>query len=108
MVALTSTETNTIFVLHWLGEPRAARWLELNDSPGLVGKGLLMSNEGWGVNHPSIESSDLTTARKVVPHTTFPKGEKGRRSVRLRAYTREGRRRTLEKYRVSDNEEEGE
>jgi hypothetical protein len=26
MVALTSTETNTVFSLHWLGEPRAARW----------------------------------------------------------------------------------
>jgi hypothetical protein len=48
MVALTSTETNTVFGLHWPGEPRAARWPELNDSPGLVGKGLLMSNEGWG------------------------------------------------------------
>jgi hypothetical protein len=26
MVALTSTETNTVFGLHWPGEPRAARW----------------------------------------------------------------------------------
>jgi hypothetical protein len=25
-VALTSTKTNTIFGLHWLGEPRVARW----------------------------------------------------------------------------------
>jgi hypothetical protein len=108
MVALTSTETNTVFGLHWPGEPRAARWPELNDSPGLVGKGLLMSNEGWGVNRPSVESSDLTTARKVVPHATSPKGEKGRRSVRSRADAREGRRRTLEKYRVSDSGEEGE
>ena len=47
-VALNSTETNTVFGLHWPGEPRAACWPELNDSPGLVGKGILMSNEGWG------------------------------------------------------------
>jgi hypothetical protein len=26
MVALTSTKTNTVFVLHWPGEPRAAYW----------------------------------------------------------------------------------
>jgi hypothetical protein len=26
MVVLTSTETNTIFGLHWPGEPRAACW----------------------------------------------------------------------------------
>jgi hypothetical protein len=26
MVALTSTETNTVFGLHWPGEPRVARW----------------------------------------------------------------------------------
>ena len=25
-VALTSTETNTIFGLHWLGKPRTTRW----------------------------------------------------------------------------------
>jgi hypothetical protein len=31
-VALTSTETNTVFGLHWLGEPRAARWPEINYS----------------------------------------------------------------------------
>jgi hypothetical protein len=108
MVALTSTETNIIFGLHWPREPRAACWPELNDSPGLVGKGILMSNEGWGVNHPFIESLDLTTMRKVVPHATSLKGEKGRRSVRLQANTREGRRRTMEKYRVSDSGEEGE
>jgi hypothetical protein len=29
-----------------------------------------------GVNHPSVESSDLTTARKIVPHATSLKGEK--------------------------------
>jgi hypothetical protein len=29
MVALTSTETNTIFGLHWPGEPRAARWPQI-------------------------------------------------------------------------------
>jgi hypothetical protein len=29
MVALTSTETNTVFGLHWPGEPRAARWPQI-------------------------------------------------------------------------------
>jgi hypothetical protein len=29
-----------------------------------------------GVSCPSIESSDLTTARKIVPHATSPKGKK--------------------------------
>ena len=29
MVALTSTETNTVFGLHWHGEPRAARWPQI-------------------------------------------------------------------------------
>jgi hypothetical protein len=61
-----------------------------------------------GVNRPSVESSDLTTARKIVPHTTLPKREKGRRSVQSRADARKGRRRTLEEYRVSDSGEEGE
>jgi hypothetical protein len=28
-VALTSTETNTIFGLHWLGEPRAVHWPQI-------------------------------------------------------------------------------
>jgi hypothetical protein len=31
-VALTSTETNTVFGLHWPGEPRAARCREINYS----------------------------------------------------------------------------
>ena len=29
-----------------------------------------------GVNRPSVESLDLTTVRKIVPHATSPKGEK--------------------------------
>lgn len=29
MVALTSTKTNTVFGLHWPGEPRASRWLRI-------------------------------------------------------------------------------
>jgi hypothetical protein len=31
-VALTSTETNTVFGLHWNGEPRAACWPKINYS----------------------------------------------------------------------------
>jgi hypothetical protein len=31
-----------------------------------------------GVNRPSIESSNLTTARKIVPHATSPNREKAR------------------------------
>jgi hypothetical protein len=48
MVALTSTETNTVFGLHWPREPRAARWPQIKSLARLVGKWLLMSNEGWG------------------------------------------------------------
>jgi hypothetical protein len=29
-----------------------------------------------GVNHPSVESSNLTTMRNIVPHATSPKREK--------------------------------
>jgi hypothetical protein len=29
-----------------------------------------------GVNRPSVEFSDLTIMRKIMPHTTSPKGEK--------------------------------
>jgi hypothetical protein len=60
------------------------------------------------VNRPSVESSDLTTTRKIVPHTTSPKGEKAGRVWDEGADAREGKRRTLEKYRVSDNREGGE
>jgi hypothetical protein len=63
-----------------------------------------------GVNHPSVESSDLTTTRNIVPHTTSPKGEKAGR-VCDQGGICEGKRRrkiTLEKCRVSDSREEGE
>jgi hypothetical protein len=43
MVALTSTETNTVFGLHWPGEPRAACWPQIKSLARLVGKWLLMS-----------------------------------------------------------------
>jgi hypothetical protein len=45
-----------------------------------------------GVNHPSIESSDLTTTRKIVPHATSPKGEKAGRVGDQGADARERRR----------------
>ena len=32
-----------------------------------------------GVNYPSVESSNLTTMRKIVPHATSPKREKAGR-----------------------------
>jgi hypothetical protein len=41
-----------------------------------------------GVNHPSIESSHPTTVRKIMPHTTSLKREKGRKSVRSRVDAR--------------------
>jgi hypothetical protein len=66
-----------------------------------------MSNEGWGMNHPFVESLDLTIARNIVPHETSPKREKAGRVWDQGADAREGRR-TLEKYRVSDSREEGE
>jgi hypothetical protein len=56
----------------------------------LVGKWLLISNEGWGMNCPSVESSDLTTARNIVPHTTSSKGEKVGRVWDQREDAREG------------------
>jgi hypothetical protein len=61
-----------------------------------------------GVNCPSIESSDMTTARKIMPHTTSSKGENAGRVGDQGADARERRRRTLEKYRVSDSREERE
>jgi hypothetical protein len=62
-----------------------------------------------GVNRPSVESSDLTTARKIVPHATSPKREKAGR-VCDQGGRREGKEREKNsgKYRVSDSREEGE
>ena len=64
-----------------------------------------------GVNCPSIESLDLTTTRKIVPHATLLKGEKAGR-VSNQGGRREGKRRrdrkNSRKYRVSDRLEEGE
>jgi hypothetical protein len=60
-----------------------------------------------GVNHPFVESSDLTTARKIVPHATSPKGEKAGRVWDQGADER-GRGELWKKYRVSDSREEGE
>jgi hypothetical protein len=61
-----------------------------------------------GVNRPFIESSDLTTTRKIMPHTSLLKGEKAGRVGDQGVDARERRGRTLEKYRVSDGGEEGE
>jgi hypothetical protein len=56
------------------------------------------------VNHPSIEPSDLTSAREIVPHTTSEEDKEwGRSDLGGR---REGR--TLVICRVSDSREEGE
>jgi hypothetical protein len=61
-----------------------------------------------GVNRPSIESSDLTTARKSC-HTQPRRKEKRQEEWAIKgADARERGRRTLEKYRVSDSREEGE
>jgi hypothetical protein len=60
-----------------------------------------------GVNHPSIESSDLNTARKIVPRTTSPKREKAGRVCDQGTDARE-RGKNSRKYRVSDSREEGE
>jgi hypothetical protein len=45
-----------------------------------------------GVNHPSIESLDLNTARKIMPHATSLKREKAGR-VYDQGGRREGKRR---------------
>ncbi len=34
-----------------------------------------------GVNHPSVEASDLTTAGKFVPHATSPEKKRKERGV---------------------------
>jgi hypothetical protein len=63
-----------------------------------------------GVNHTSIESLDLATTRKFMPHTTSPKREKAGRvcDQGRRCEGKRRRKRALEKYRVSDSGEEGE
>jgi hypothetical protein len=63
-----------------------------------------------GVNRPSVESSDLTTARKIVPHATSPKGEKAGRVCDQggRCEGRKRKKKNSGKYRVSDSGEEGE
>jgi hypothetical protein len=60
------------------------------------------------VNRPSVESSNLTTARKILPHATSPKGERAGRVGDQGADARKRGRGTLEKHRVSDSREEGE
>jgi hypothetical protein len=60
-----------------------------------------------GVNHPFVESSYLTTARKIMPHATSPKGEKAGRVWDQGADERR-RGELWKKYRVSDSREEGE
>ena len=58
------------------------------------------------MNRPSVELLGLTSVREIVPHATSQE-EKGMREKR-EGGRREGRKRTLEKYRVSDSREEGE
>ena len=60
------------------------------------------------MNRPSVESSDLTTTRNIVPHTTSLKREKAGSVGDQGTDAREGRRRALEKHKVSDSGEEGE
>ena len=61
------------------------------------------------MNRPSVESSDLTTTRKIMPHTTSPNREKAGSVGDQGVDTREGKKENSgEKYRVSDSEEEGE
>jgi hypothetical protein len=49
-----------------------------------------------GVNFPSVESSYLTTARKIVPHETLLKREKAGRVCDEGGDVREKKKRTLE------------
>jgi hypothetical protein len=48
-----------------------------------------------GVNHPSVESSDLTTMRNIMPNATLPKGEKVGRVGNQGADARERREEEL-------------
>jgi hypothetical protein len=70
MVALTSTETNTIFGIHWPGEPRAAFRPRNELLTRLVGEEAPQELIRDGVNHPSMEASYLTIAGKFMLHTT--------------------------------------
>ena len=61
-----------------------------------------------GVNLPSAESLELTSMGKFVPHVTSPKRKRQEEWAIRGEDAREGRKRTLEKHRVSDSGEEGE
>ena len=56
-----------------------------------------------GGKPPILELSGLTSAREIMPHTTSQE-EKGVREKR-EGDRHEGRKKTLEKYRVSDSRE---
>jgi hypothetical protein len=65
-----------------------------------------------GVNHPSMEASDLTTVGKFMPHATSPKKKSQVKSVggdgrKGRSHGND-RKNSGTKYRVSDSREEGE
>jgi hypothetical protein len=62
-----------------------------------------------GVKCPSVESSDLTTARKIIPHAALAKGEKvGRVGDQGEDARGKKKRKNYGKYRVTDSGEEGE
>ena len=59
------------------------------------------------MNHPSIESSDLTTPRKIMPHATSSNREK-EGSVGDQGETRGKEEENSGKHKVSDSGEERE
>jgi hypothetical protein len=69
----------------------------------LVGRWI---NEGWEVNHPSIQPSGLTSTRVVITHATSQEDKAWGRSDWGGGVRREGRALTICK--VSDSREEGE
>jgi hypothetical protein len=112
MVALTSTETNTVFGLHWPGEPRAARWPRNELLARMVGEEApheLMRDGG----EPPIRGGLRPDHRGEIRATRNLAGKEkagkrcGRGDARGRSQERD-RKNSGTKYRVSDSREEGE
>jgi len=112
MVALNSTETNTVFGFHWLREPRAARWPQNELLVRLVGEEApheLMRDGGEPPSHGGLRPDHRGEIR-----TTLNLARKEKASKRCGREGREGdiagkdRKNYGTKYRMSDSREAGE
>jgi hypothetical protein len=111
MVALTSTETNTIFGLHWPREPRAACWPRNELLTRMVGEEApheLMRDGGEPPIHGGLRPDHRRGIRAT--HNLAGKEKAGKK---VWEGTRGGSqekdwKNSGTKYRVSDSREEGE